>query len=139
MDVEDILSGRLAILREIVRNGFEDAPAQVQGLIVRMLKRENRYVNDVPLYRPLAIDDCLAAVRFDGYPALARAGYNLACTDNRPIDAALADRFLQGVELQQSRPVTKQAELGGDSVALLGICDGLRAISQSTLRRAEGL
>ena len=139
MGVEDALSGRLAILRSIVRNGFEDAPAQVQGLIVRMLKRENRYVSDVPLYRPLATADCLKAVRFDGYPALARAGYNLAGAAERPIDAKLAERFLQCVELQHSRPAAKQAELAGDSVALLGICDGLRAISQGTPRQAEGL
>ena len=136
---EDVLSSRLAVLREIVRRGFEDAPAQVQGFVARVLQREDRYQSDVPLYQQAPIEDCLDAVRFDGYPALARAGYSLGCATERPITGELADRFIKCIEQQRGRPAVKQAELARDAVALLGICDGLRAISQGAQQGAKGL
>ena len=136
---EDLLGARFSVLREIVRKGFDDAPAQVQGIIARVLQRENRYVSGPPLYRPKTPEDCLEAVRFDGYPALARAGYTLACATERPINADLAARFLRCVARQRARPASKQAELAGDAVALLGICDGLRAISRQAQADAEGV
>ena len=139
MPCEDVLGNLLAVLREIVRNGFEDAPAQVQGFIVRVLERENRYSSDAPLYREWAVEDCLEAVRFDGYPALARAGYSLAHGGQAPIDADVADRFLQCIDQQRDRPAARQSELAGDALALLGISDGLRMISQGAALSAERL
>ena len=139
MAVEDVLRSRLAVLREIVRNGFDDAPAQVQGFIVRVLGRENRYSSDVPLYQQRSVEDCLEAVRFHGYPALARAGYSLAHVSDRPINADVVDRFFQCIDQQRDRPVARQAELAGDALALLGISDGLRVISLGAERDAERL
>ena len=139
MAVEDVLRSRLAVLREIVRNGFEDAPAQIQGFIVRVLERENRYSSDAPLYQQQSVEDCLEAVRFDGYPGLARAGYILAHVSDRPVNADMADRFLQCIDQQRDRPAARQAELAGDALALLGIVDGLRVISLGAERDAERL
>jgi hypothetical protein len=136
---EDVLGSRLAVLREIIRNGFDDAPAQVQGFIVRILERESRYADDVPLYKEKTVEDCLEAVRFDGYPALARAGYSLAHRRHPPINAELANRFLHCIEQQRSRPAARQAELAGDALALLGIADGLRAVLQVAESNAERL
>lgn len=135
--VEDVLSCRLAVLREIIRDGFDDAPAQVQGFVARVLQRESQYLIDTPLYQQPPIGECLDAVRFDGYPALARAGYGLGCIAERPITGDLADRFIQCIEQQCDRPASKQAELAGDAVALLGIGDGLRALSQGAQQGAE--
>ena len=135
--VEDVLRSRLATLREIVRGGIDDAPAQVQGFVVRVLQRESGYLNDTPLYQQPPIGDCLDAVRFDGYPALARAGYSLGCTAERPITGDLADRFIRCIEQQRDRPAAKQAELARDAVALLGIGDGLRALSQGAQQGSE--
>ena len=137
--VENVLSGRLAVLREIVRNGFEDAPAQVQGFIVRVLERENRYASDGPLYQKRSAEDYLEAVRFDGYPALARAGYSLALERNQRIEAHVAERFLQCIAQQRDRPAARQAELAGDSLTLLGISEGLRVVSQGTDRNGGRL
>ena len=139
MPNEDVLDSRLAGLREIIRNGFDGAPAQVQGFIIRTLARENRYSKDKPLYRRKTIEDCLGAVRFDGYPALARAGYRLAHGGHPPIDPDLADSFLHCIEQQRGRPAAKIAELAGDNLALLGVADGLRAASQATGPNAERL
>lgn len=127
---EDVLGSRLVVLQEIVRNGFEDAPAQVQGFIVRVLERENRCSSDTPLYHEKTVEDCLEAVRFDGYPALARTGYSLAHGGDPAIVADVADRFLHCIEQQRDRPAARQAELAGDALALLGISDGLRTVSQ---------
>ena len=121
---EYVLSSRLTTLREMVRNGFENAPAQVQGFVMRVLQPENRHLSEAPLFRERTTDECLESVRFDGYPALARAGYNLAYPTETLIDPDVADRFLQCVERQSDRPAAKQAELAGDAVALLGIADG---------------
>ena len=133
----DVLSSRVAVLREITRDGFEDAPAQVQGFVARVLQRDRRYLNDAPLYQQPPIGDCLDAVRFDGYPALARAGYSLGYTTDRPITGDVADRFIRCIDRQRDRPASKQAELARDAVAILGIADGLRALSQGAQQRAE--
>ena len=134
--VEDVLSSRLAILREIVRGGFEDAPAQVQGFVARVLQPGNQCPSDVPLFQPPPIEDCLEAVRFDGYPALARAGYGLGCETERPISGDLANKFIGCIDQQRDRPASKHAELARDAVALLGIGDGLRAISEDAQQNA---
>jgi hypothetical protein len=136
---EDVLGSRLAVLREIIRNGFDDTPAQVQGFIVRVLERENRYSDDMPVYKDKTVEDCLEAVRFDGYPALARAGYSLAHRGHPHITAELADRFLHCIEQQRGRPVARHAELAGDALALLGIADGLREVLQVAELNAQRL
>ena len=129
MSCEDVIGTRLAVLRKIVRDGFDEAPAQVQGFVMRVLDRGGRYAGDPPLYQERTVENCLEAVRFDGYPALARAGFSLACCDPSPINAELINRFIQCIEQQRGRPTTRQAELAGDALALLGIADGLRAIA----------
>ena len=139
MMYEDVLGSRLAALREIIRNGFDDAPAQVQGFIARVLERESCYSNDVPLYKKKTVEDCLGAVRFDGYPALARAGYSFAHHGQPPINAELADSFLHCIEQQRGRPAVRQAELARDALALLGIADGLRAVSKTARLDTERL
>ena len=95
--------------------------------------------HDVPLYHEKAVEDCLEAVRFDGYPALARAGYSLAHGGDQAIDTDAADRFLQCIEQQRDRPAARQAELAGDALALLGIGDGLRAVSRGVPPNAQRL
>ena len=139
MPCEDVLSSRLSVLQEIIRNGFDDAPAQVQGFIIRILEREVRYSNEASLYKEKPIEDCLDAVRFDGYPALARTGYSLARRGHPPINAEMVKRFLHCIEQQRSRPAAKQAELAGDALALLGIADGLRAVSRTAKPDTEQL
>lgn len=130
MSDDDVLGSRLEILRDTVRASFDEAPAQVQGFLARVLKAESRYPHERPLHRSMTVADCLDAVRFDGYPALARAGYCLAAAKGGPIDTDLGARFMQCIERQRGRPKPRQVELAGDALALLGIADGLRAISQ---------
>lgn len=129
MPGEDVLASRLAFLREIIQKGFDEAPAQVQGFVARVLERESRYAGDAPPHGEQPAEDCLEAVRFDGYPALARAGYSLA-RDGSPIHADLVDRFLHFIEQQRGRPAPRHAEFAGDALALLGVADGLRAVAQ---------
>lgn len=138
MTGEDVLGSRLAALREIVQSSFDDAPAQVQGFITRVLHSQHGGSGAPPLYQAKTIEACLDAVRFDGYPALARAGYCLARTDIRPLDRPLADRFVASIEQQRGRPAGRQTEIARDALALLGIADGLRAISDAD-PNVEGL
>ena len=137
MSCEDVLGSRLAVLRQIIRDGFDEAPAQVQGFIARVVERDVRYSDETPLYKQKTIEERLRAVRFDGYPELARAGYTLACVSGPQVNAATANKFLYCIEQQRSRPAAKQAELAGDSVALLGIADGLRTVSNAVERDTE--
>ena len=116
MPCEDVVGSRLAALREIIRSGFGDAPSQVQGFIIRVLKREIRYSDEAALYKEEPIEHYLEAVRFDGYPALARAGYSLARGSHPPINAEMVNRFLHCIEQQRLRPTAKQAELAGDAL-----------------------
>ena len=125
------MGSRLTILREIVREGFDEAPAQLQGFLVRVLGREHSYAGEGPLFRKETVGTYLDAVRFDGYPALARAGYTLACSDVALISAELTDKFIWCINQQRGRPVQRQTELAQDSLALLGIADGLRAVATS--------
>ena len=129
MPCEDVLGSRLAVLRKIIRDGFDESPAQVQGFVVRVLERKSRYVQDEVLYQERNVEDCLKAVRFDGYPALAQAGYSLACS-SIPIDADLSGGFMQCIEHQRGRPSRPQAELAGDALVLLGIADGIQAVAK---------
>lgn len=129
MSYDEILASKLKNLREVIRTGLEVAPAQIQGFVIRVLEQELHYTNEKPLYPKISMECCLNAVRFDGYPALARAGFFLAKLDYQSIDLNQKDKFLSGIELQQERPKDRQVELAGDSIALLGIADGLRAIS----------
>ena len=139
MPCEDVLGNRLALLREIVRDGFDEAPAQVQGFVVRVLDRQNRYAGDAPLYQEGTVEAYLDAVRFDGYPALARVGYRLACSEGAPLDAGLIDRFMQCIDQQRGRPTQRQMELAHDALSLLGIADGLRAVAKQVQPDAKRL
>jgi hypothetical protein len=131
MACDDILASRLAVLRGIIRKGFHDAPEQVQGFIARVIGRESGALEEGPLYPKTSVDDCLEATRFGGYPSLAKAGYCLAHKSNRPLIENAAATFLHGIERQHERPAATQAQLAGDAMALLGVSDGLRAISQA--------
>jgi hypothetical protein len=62
---------------------------------------------------------------------LAKAGYCLAHKPNTPFGEDAAGAFLHGIARQHERPKTTQAQLAGDAMALLGVSDGLRAISQA--------
>ena len=119
------------VLRGIIHKGFRDAPEQVQGFITRVLRREDGVVDGGPLYPEISIDDCLGAARFGGYPSLAKAGYCLAHKTNEPFNEDTAGTFLRGIERQRERPAATQAQLAGDAMALLGLSDGLRAISRA--------
>ena len=131
MTCADVLASRLAALRGMIRKGFRDAPEQVQGFIIRVLRREDGAVDGGPLYPETSVDDCLAAARFGGYPSLAKAGYCLAHKPNTPFSEDTAGTFLHGIARQRERPAATQAQLAGDAVALLGVSDGLRTISQA--------
>jgi DpnII restriction endonuclease len=131
MTCEDILASRLAVLRAIIRRSYRHAPEQVQGFITRVLRREDGAIDGGPLYPETSVDDCLAVVRFGGYPSLAKAGYCLAHKPNTPFSEDAASTFLHGIERQRERPAATQAQLAGDAMALLGISDGLRAISKA--------
>lgn len=135
--MDDILSNRLTLLRRIVRNGFIDAPAQVQGFVSRVLERDLVYSEGPPLYEEYTIEHCLDIVRFEGYPALARAGYVLGANIAMPPTDDLVTRFLYCIEQQRGRPQPRQTELAGDSLALLGIADGLRVVSRISDKHAE--
>ena len=139
MPVENVLSDRLRLLRGIVRDGFEEAPAQVQGFVVRVRDSLSGHLDEPPLYTPMELGDCLAAVRFNGYPALALVGYSLGKSGSPLIDGSIADRFLQCVEQQSGRPPVRQSELAGDTLALLGITDGLRSVARSAQADTERL
>ena len=139
MSYDDVLSSRRRVLGEIIQDGFDDAPAQVQGFVVRVLEREYCDAGYGGLYRERTAEDCLTAARFGGYPALARAGYRLACGGVGLSDSTHAERFIQCVEQQRSRPARRQAELAGDALALLGIADGIRAVGEIGGLDAEGL
>ena len=129
MPYDEILASKLKNLREVVRAGFDVAPAQIQGFVIRVLEQNLHYTNEKPLYHRISMECCLNAVKFDGYPALARAGYFLAKLNYQSTDLIQEDKFLSGIELQQERPKERQVELARDSIALLGIADGLQAIS----------
>ena len=127
----DVLGSRVLGLREIIRDGFDESPAQVQGFVMRVLRRNTGYgASYVSLYRQRTVEDYLQAVQFVGYPALARAGYSLACRGGVPIEAHLTDRFMQCIDQQRSRPAERRAELASDTLALVGLADGLRSIAK---------
>jgi hypothetical protein len=131
MTCEDVLASRLAVLRATIRKSYRHTPEQVQGFITRVLRREDGTIDGDPLYPETSVDDCLAATRFGGYPSLAKAGYCLAHKPNTPFSEYAASTFLHGIERQRERPAATQAQLAGDAMALLGVSDGLRAISQA--------
>ena len=139
MPCEDIVGSRLAALRKIIRDDFDESPAQVQGFVARVLDRKDRYDPNEALYQQRTVEDCLEAVRFEGYPALARAGYNLACSSHAMIHTELTVKFMQGIEQQCGRPRQRQAELAGDALALLGIADGLHAVEKKGQSNAQRL
>lgn len=130
MVVDDVLGSRVALLRKIVRHGFEDAPAQVQGFIERVVPAVEQTDSDGGLYGERTLGQCLDAARFEGYPAVARAGYMLADPTSQPPSAESSGAFVRCIERQRDRPKAKHAELAGDAVALLGIADGLQAIAR---------
>lgn len=131
MPCEDILGSRLAVLWKIIRDDFDESPAPVQGFVVRVLGRKNRYVQNEALDKKITLEDCLKNARFGGgYRALAQAGYKLACNSNTLINTELSDRFMQCIEQQRDRPLQRQAEIAGDTLVLLGIADGLNAVEK---------
>lgn len=129
MSADDVLAGRLTHLRNIVRDGLGNAPEQVQGFLLRSLSVLALPTGELPLFRNPTLDECLTSARFGGYPSLARCGYCLA--RSQPLTAEAARTFLHSVERQRERPAHSQAELAGDAIALLGIADGLRAITRA--------
>ncbi len=84
-----------------------------------------------PLLPGMCLDECLDAARFGGYPSLARSGFCLCLECFQTRDENAARTFLQCIDRQRHRPAHSQAELGGDAIALLGIADGLRAITRA--------
>lgn len=138
MEPDDVLSSRLLLLRHIVRSGFDDAPGQVQGFISRVLQSTDTLDGRSACEGPAA-EACFAAVRFDGYPALARAGYLLGMHAGQASSNETVERFLHGIDQQRMRPANTQAQLAGDTLALLGIADGLCAISQVSHANNQGL
>ncbi len=136
----DILSSRVLALREIIRDGFDIAPAQVQGFVIRALRWNTRYVgNSVPLYRQRTIEDCLQSARPNNYPALARVGYILGCGDDTMIEAHVINEFVRCIDQQRDRAPERQTELAGNSIALLGIADGLQSVEAWGQTNAEHL
>jgi hypothetical protein len=128
MSTDDALASRLAFLRGIIRRGFDDAPEQIQGFLIRTLATEPSPSRDLPLFPEPSLEACFDAARFGGYPSLARAGFRLAHQIAQGIDAVSGRIFLQCIDRQRGRPAYSQAELAGDAIALLGIADGLHTI-----------
>ena len=128
MSTDDALAYRLAFLRGIIRRGFDDAPEQIQGFLIRTLATESSRSADLPLFPEPSLEACFDTARFGGYPSLARAGYRLARQIARGIDAVTGRIFLQCIDRQRGQPAYSQTELAGDAIALLGIADGLHAI-----------
>jgi len=132
MMVGDILESRLEILRGIVQRGFKYAPEQVQGFLVRVLSSITSSGESSIILQP-SLDECLLAAHFGGYPSLARLGYCLAQQHLASLNAEAIQTFFNAIERQRARSAQSQAELAGDAIALLGIADGLRALSQGPL------
>ena len=139
MACDEVLGSRLSALWDIVRDGLEDAPAHVQGFVTRSLDGLDHYPGSVPFYQGRSVEAYIDAVRFDGYPALAQAGYTLAGTDSTHIDANIIDAYLQCITHQRGRPAQRQAEIAADALALLGIADGLRTVSKIGSANVEQL
>ncbi|MXW13738.1 MAG: hypothetical protein F4120_10395 [Rhodothermaceae bacterium] len=74
------------------------------------------------------MEDCLQNVRPDNYPALACAGYIFGCGDDTLIEAHMFEKFIRCIDQQHDRSPGRQTELAGNSIALLGIADGLKSI-----------
>lgn len=130
---EDILASRLDMLRRIVRDGFGDAPEQIRGFLERALLGPDNLSDHILTLPELSVNECLQAVHFGGYPALARLGYCLAHHRSGPLGAETASTFLRAIARQKERSAQTQAELAGDAIALLGIADGLRTIRLAAL------
>ena len=127
----DVLASRYALLRQILHSHLDQAPAQVQGFVARLLPPESDHLNDNAA-RPLRdLNEQLDVLRFQGYPALARAGFALAHRQATPIGPQLATGFLRCIDQQRQRPPERQTEFAHDTLALLGVADGLRALGSS--------
>ena len=125
----DVLASRQALLQRILRTNIDGAPAQVQGFVARLFLPEHDH-SDGNSERPAGcLDEQLDAMRFHGYPALARAGFALAQPRAKPIDAQLAAKFLSTIDQQRQRPLERQAEFAHDTLAMLGVADGLRFLA----------
>lgn len=125
----DVLASRLSLLRHIVHDNLDQAPAQVQGFVRRILPQGTPGHDPAPACRSGNLAAQLDAVRFHGYPALARAGFTLARLGGAHADPDLASRFVRSIELQLQRPAARQADFAHDTLALLGVADGLRAVA----------
>lgn len=127
---DDVLAARIAYLRRIVRQSFDSAPEHVQGFVSRCLDGLSIPSGEPPLSQSAALQQCFESARFGGYPSLARAGYCFAQTDRSQLTPDSAVDFFHWLNHQRQRPKNSQSELAGDSIALLGIADGLRIITQ---------
>ena len=127
----DVLASRRAHLWRILRNNVDGAPAQVQGFVERLLPPENDDLNHDSTAPTDDMNEQLDAMRFHGYPALARAGFGLAHRQETPIEPQMAARFLRCIDQQRERPPARQAEFAHDTLALLGVADGLRALASN--------
>ena len=125
----DVLADRLALLRRILSKSLDDAPAHVQGFVSRVLPDQSEHADNRSAHSTDCLGDQLDAARFHGYPALARAGFALARHDPSTLDPELTVSFLRGVDQQRSRPTARHADFAHDTLALLGVADGLRAVS----------
>jgi hypothetical protein len=136
MQLDDVLARRAAYLRRIVRQSFDSAPEHVQGFVSRCVDGLSLPSGEPPLFKYTALPECFESARFGGYPALARSGYCFAQTDYSRLTLDSAVAFFRWLNHQRQRPENSQCELAGDSIALLGIADGLRAIEQLGLEEA---
>ena len=124
----DVLASREELLRQILRNNVDDAPAQVQGFVARVLPTEYHNSHDAATRSADRLDEQLDAVRFHGYPALARVGFALAHREATSIDQQVAAKFIRCIDQQRERPSARQADFAHDTLALLGVADGLRVL-----------
>lgn len=128
----DVLASRQALLRRILRSHADEAPAQVQGFVARLLPPDDDdHLSDHYPSSPDTLDEQLQALKFHGYPALARAGFAFSHPQEPPVDPQLAARFLRCIDRQRERPPARQAEFAHDTLALLGVADGLRTLGSN--------
>ena len=128
----DVLADRQALLRRILSKNIHEAPAHVQGFVFRVLPHCGDHDDHPATHAADRLDDQLDAARFHGYPALARAGFALARRDPATLAPEMTGSFLRGIDQQRSRPAARQADFAHDTLALLGVADGLRAVSAGT-------
>lgn len=125
MTPQFLLCERLAELRRTIEDSSLDAAPSALGFASRMHHACPGLLDwDIP---SITIEDALDAARYGGIPAIARAGYLLAQTDNRGA-AQYGQGFLGEIARLRGRPGAVTGQILGDDLALLGIADGLNWI-----------